>query len=315
MELLGALSMNNSHNKPAASVILPVYNAGKYLDAAVESILSQTFRDFELLLLNDGSTDGSLSRLEYYAGQDSRCKVFTSANRGLVGTLNEGIRLAAGDILIRMDQDDISHPERFEEQMGYLKDHPDCVLVGSRVQLIDPDGMPIMQMGDRTEHEDIDEGLSWGGAFIFHPAVAMRKSAVLKIGGYRAEYEYADDLDLFLRLAEVGRLTNLQDVLVDYRQHPSSMSYSGRDRQFQSILAATSDARRRRGQVADTSSPDMWSSNAASATISEVHRKWAWWALASGNLKTARKHAWKALLKNPFSLENFKVCACVLRGF
>ncbi|MDP3332522.1 MAG: glycosyltransferase family A protein, partial [Methylococcaceae bacterium] len=120
-------------NKPAASVIFPVYNAGEYLDAAIESILSQTFKDFELLLLNDGSTDGSLSRLEYYASQDSRCKVFTSANRGLVGTLNEGIRLAAGDILFRMDQDDISLPDRFEKQMRYLAEHPECVLVGSRV--------------------------------------------------------------------------------------------------------------------------------------------------------------------------------------
>ena len=308
------MSNSDNSNKPAASVIFPVYNAGEYLDSAIESILSQTFKNFELLLLNDGSTDDSLSRLEYYAGQDSRCKVFTSINRGLVGTLNEGIRLAAGDILFRMDQDDISLPDRFEKQMRYLAEHPECVLVGSRVLLIDPDGMPIMEMGDRMKHEDIDEGLSWGGAFIFHPAVAMRKSAVQQIGGYRAEYEYADDLDLFLRMAEVGRLANLPDVLVRYRQHTSSMSYAGRDRQFKSILAATADARRRRNQDADVVPDGMWSAKAAVSTISDVHRKWAWWALASGNLATARKYALKALLKNPFNFENIKVCACVLRG-
>jgi len=306
--------MNIEVKKPAASVIFPVYNAGKYLDEAIESILAQTFTDFELLLLNDGSTDGSLKRLEYFAARDSRCKVHTSANRGLVGTLNEGVRLAQGDILFRMDQDDISHPERFEKQIRYLAEHPECVLVGSRVLLIDPDGMPIMEMGDRMVHEEIDEGLSWGGAFVFHPAIAMRKSAVQQIGGYRAEYEYADDLDLFLRLAEVGRLTNLPDVLVRYRQHTSSMSYAGRDRQFKSILAATADARRRRNLDVNAVPEGMWSAKGAVSTISDVHRKWAWWALASGNLATARKYAWKAFLKNPFNLENIKACACVLRG-
>ncbi|MDP3306768.1 hypothetical protein, partial [Methylotenera sp.] len=98
------------------------------------------------------------------------------------------------------------------------------------------------------------------------------------------------------------------------RQHTSSMSYAGRDRQFKSILAATADARRRRNQDVDAVPAGMWSAKAAVSTISDVHRKWAWWALASGNRATARKYAWKALLKNPFSFENIKVCACVLRG-
>jgi glycosyltransferase involved in cell wall biosynthesis len=305
--------MTNNNIKPAASVIFPVYNPGKYLDAAIESILSQSFGDFELLLLNDGSTDGSLERLEHYASLDDRCKVYSTTNHGIVKTLNEGVRLAAGDILFRMDHDDISRPDRFEMQMQYLEEHPECVLVGSKVQLIDPDGLPIREMGDRIKHEDIDEGLSWGGAFIFHPAVAMRKSAVVQIGGYRAEYEYCEDLDLFLRLAEVGRLANLPDVLLEYRQLTSSMSYSGRDRQFKAILAATADARRRRNQDVDKTPPGMWAQEAAVSTISDVHRKWAWWALADGNLGTARKHAWKALQVNPFSIENIKVCACVLR--
>ena len=308
------LHMITTNTRPAASVIFPVYNGGKYLDAAIESVLSQTFRDFELLLLNDGSTDGSLNRLEYYASQDVRCKVHSSANRGLVDTLNKGIRLAVGDILIRMDQDDISRPDRFEKQMRYLEEHPDCVLVGSRVLLIDPDGLPIREMGDRMVHEEIDEGLSWGGAFIFHPAIAMRKSAVLQIGGYRAENEYADDLDLFLRLAEVGRLTNLPDMLVQYRQHSASMSYVGRERQFKSIIAAINDARHRRNLKPDPKLSKRWTSESPTPPLSEVHRKWGWWALASGNLATARKHAWKALMKNPFSWESIKLCVCTYRG-
>lgn len=306
--------MINDSKKPSASVIFPVYNGEVYLDAAIESILSQTFGDFELLLLNDGSTDRTLERLEHYSSLDARCKIRSTSNLGIVNTLNEGIRLAASDILFRMDHDDISRPDRFEKQIRYLKDHPECVLVGSKVLLIDPDGLPIKEMGDRMKHEDIDEGLGWGGAFIFHPAVAMRKSAVVEIGGYRNEYECCEDLDLFLRLAEVGRLANLPDVLLEYRQHPSSLSYSRRDSQFKAILAATADARRRRNQDVDKTPPGMWASKATDSGISDMHRTWAWWALASGNLGTARKHAFKALQGNPFSIENIKACACTLRG-
>lgn len=296
------------------SVILPVYNAGEYLDTAIESVLSQTFTNFELLLLDDGSTDGSLSRLEYYASQDTRCKVYSRPNRGVAFTLNEGLNLASSDLIIRMDQDDICRPQRFEKQIRYMAEHPECVLVGSRVQLIDPEAMPMMEMGHCQTHEEIDAGLSWGGAFIFDPTIVVRKSAILAVGGYRAEYEYAEDLDLFLRLAEVGRLANLPDVLVEYRQHSTSMSYARRDLQYQSILAATKDARLRRNQIVDSVPSGMWTAKAAVIKISEVHRKWAWWSLKGKNLATARKHAWKALVQDPFSLENLKLFGCVIRG-
>jgi glycosyltransferase involved in cell wall biosynthesis len=298
-----------------ASVILPVYNAGKYLNAAIESVLSQTFTNFELLLLDDGSTDGSLKQLEYYANLDSRCKVYSRANRGVAATLNEGLNLASSDIVIRMDQDDISRPERFEKQMRYMVEHPECVLIGSRAQLIDSEGLPIIVMGHCQTHEEIDAGLSWGGAFIFDPTIVVRKSAVLAVGGYRAEYEYAEDLDLFLRLAEVGRVANLPDVLVEYRQHPSSMSYARRDLQYQSILATTKDARRRRNLDMDEAevAPQIAGMNVASS-IPDVHRKWAWWALQGGNIATARKHAWRALSQDPLSLDNLKLCGCVIRG-
>lgn len=296
------------------SVILPVYNAGKYLDIAIESVLSQTFTNFELLLLDDGSTDESLSRLEYYASQDTRCKVYSRPNRGVAFTLNEGLNLASSDLIIRMDQDDICRPQRFEKQVRYMAEHPECVLVGSKVQLIDPEAMPMMEMGHCQTHEEIDAGLSWGGAFIFDPTIVVRKSAILAVGGYRAEYEYAEDLDLFLRLAEVGRLANLPDVLVEYRQHSTSMSYARRDLQYQSILAATKDARLRRCQIVDSTPSGKWSAKAAVTNISEVHRRWAWWSLKGKNLATARKHAWKALVQDPFNLENLKLFGCVIRG-
>jgi glycosyltransferase involved in cell wall biosynthesis len=301
-------------SKPAASVIMPIYNAGKYLDAAIESILSQTFTDFELLLLNDGSTDGSLERLQHYAKIDKRCKVFSWPNKGLVATQNEGIKLASAEIIFKMDQDDISRPLRMEKQMRYLESHPECIVLATRVQLIDSEGLPIMEMGERYVHEDIDRGnMSGEGSYIFDPTIAMRKNAVLSVGAYRSDYEYAEDLDLWLRMAEQGRLSCLPEVLVDYRQHLKSMGYAGRDKQLASTYASITDAKRRRGLPEDaswrTSLPDI-----AKPTVSEVHQKWAWWALSGGNIATARKHAWEAIKKHPLNFDNIKLLVCALRG-
>jgi glycosyltransferase involved in cell wall biosynthesis len=211
--------MHTERDTPTMSVILPVHNAGKFLDAAIESVLRQSHADFELLLLNDGSSDSSLKRLEYYAARDARCKVHSWPNRGVPQTLNEGIRLARADILVRMDADDICHPLRFEKQLKYLNAHPECAAVGTQVMLIDPEGWPIRPFVEATRHSSIDaEHLAGRGGAIAHPSVAMRKSAVASIGGYRTEFTRAQDIDLFLRLAEVGQLANLPEVLLDYRQ-------------------------------------------------------------------------------------------------
>jgi glycosyltransferase involved in cell wall biosynthesis len=181
--------MSQASGVPAASVIMPVYNAGRFLDKAIESVLGQSFPDFELLLLNDGSQDGSLDRLHHFAARDARCKVHSWANRGLIKTLNEGVRLAKADILIRMDGDDICRTQRFEHQISYLAAHPECVAVGSRVMLIDPDGHTIRPFAEQVEHAAIDaQHLAGNGGAIAHPAVALRKAAVVGVGGYRTEF-------------------------------------------------------------------------------------------------------------------------------
>src|SRR5262249_13334246 len=143
------------------------------------------------------------------------------------------------------------------------------------------------------------------GMRICHPSVMMRKDAIVQIGGYREQYQFAEDLDLFLRMAEIGRLANLSEALLEYRQHLSSICYSDGDRQRRIGEQAVRSARIRRGlnpRVDDTSMRP----EARSAT----HRKWAWWALSAGNLITARKHAIKALAANPFSIRNLRVTAC-----
>ena len=306
--------MNSINNKPAASVILPVYNAEKYLNAAIESVLGQSLTDFELLLLNDGSNDGSLDRLQYFAAGDARCKIYSWPNQGLIATLNAGVQLAIADILIRMDADDICRSERFAMQIAYLRTHSECVAVGSHVMLIDADGEPICRFAEEVEHKAIDAAhLAGRGGAIAHPAAAMRKQALLDIGGYRAEYSHAEDLDLFLRLAEVGQLANLPEVLLEYRQHIGSIGYRHKLMQQDATRRAVADAWARRG-LGQSVSPERSDPANKTPSLADVHRKWAWWALNAGNLETAKKHAWKALTLEPFSKESLKLCACVLRG-
>lgn len=310
-------SLNDPTGKegpPLASVVLPVYNGERYLAEAIDSILAQTWRDFELLLLDDGSQDQTWPIIESYCAKDKRCRGISRENRGLVATLNEGIALSRGEFLLRMDADDIALPQRFEQQIRYLQENPECVALGCRFILIDPESLPIMEMGHCLSHEQIDEGnLSGEGSFMCHPGTALRAAVVKDIGGYREEFRHAEDVDFFLRLAEVGKLANLPDVLLAYRQHPQSIGYAKRAEQVRSTWLAVNAAYQRRKNgapkskilEADTENPP---------DLAEIHAKWAWWALSAGNVATARKHAWISLRSSPFKPATWKVLACALRG-
>ena len=297
---------------PAVSVVMGVYNAEKYVDQAIESVLNQTYADFELLLLNDGSTDNSLAHLEHYAKLDSRCKVYSGENQGMVAMANKGVSLAQADIIFRMDNDDVCRPERLEKQVRYLNEHPECVAVGSKVLLIDPDGLPIMEVGGNALHQEIDDAnLSGGGSYLCHPAVAFRKEAILNVGGYRQEFHYAEDLDIFLSLAVVGKLANIPLVLIDYRQHFGSAGYAGAQKQIEACSLAVAEAKKRRG-LDDTPNLDAIN-NAFPAvkSISDIHLKWAWWAFMANNRITAKKYAFKVFFKSPFRLQLAKLFYCL----
>jgi glycosyltransferase involved in cell wall biosynthesis len=298
---------------PLVSVLMPVYDGQRYLSSSVESILGQSYRDFEFIIIDDGSNDSSLSILNGYAEADSRIKLISRENKGLVQTLNEGIGLARGSLVARMDADDISYPTRFERQINYLKNNPDCVVVGSKAMLIDADGDPICEYSRQCDHESIDnEHMAGRGGSICHPAAMFRKDSLIRVGGYCQEYEHAEDLDLFLRLAEVGRLANIPEVLFEYRQHLASIGYTKRILQRDSANRAVSDAHRRRGltyhDVATIQTPEK------EPSLAEIHSKWAWWALSAGNIGTSRKHAYRALMNGAVNIETLKLFACIVRG-
>jgi glycosyltransferase involved in cell wall biosynthesis len=296
---------------PAVSVVMPVRNGGPYLAEAVESILGQDFRDFEFVIVDDGSTDDTPRQLEAYAARDGRIRVFRQNGLGIVGALNRGMAEARADLIARMDADDFALEQRLGRQVRHLGENPDCVAVGARILLIDSEGWPISQMCTERTHEEIDAtNLRGGGAAINHPAVMFRAKIFRDLGGYRQEMIYAEDLDLWLRMAEVGRLYNLPDVLLHYRMHAKSIGHARATEQHRQWRLAAQEAIHRRGGVpAEAKETEEKASRPA-----DHHIRWAWWALMAGNVRTARKHAMAGLRMKPWSIESWRLAACAVRG-
>lgn len=210
---------------PRITVALSVYNNGPYLAAALDSVLAQSFTDFELLIVNDGSTDESRAIIDDYAARDMRIRAIHQANQGLIASLNLMIAQARGDYIARMDGDDIALPDRFALQVAFLDAHPDHGVVGTCVTAITENGA---RRTDRTiDHATTSEAVHAaleGGPLLCHPSVMMRRSLVAEMGGYRAAYRHCEDYDLWLRLAERTRMTNLPQRLLLYRYSSTQVS-------------------------------------------------------------------------------------------
>lgn len=293
---------------PRVSVAMPVYNAQRYLAEAVESILSQTFTDFEFIIVNDGSTDDSQKILERYAAADNRIRLVSRPNTGLTTALNEALAAARGDYYARMDSDDISLPARLEKQVAFLDANPQYNVVGCRVVLIDPNGNELGEIHRFESHEQIDalHIAGNGGSVITHPSAMFRTTAMRAVGGYLPNQEPAEDLDLFLRMAEKGKLAKLPDVLLKYRVHLNSVGHSRREEQMRTIRRVANEARVRRGlQPVDASLDPV----TGEPHLSVHYLNWASGALKYGNMRTARRHAWTALKLAPFSIHGWSIVA------
>jgi glycosyltransferase involved in cell wall biosynthesis len=212
------------------SIVMPAYNASRFIAHAIESVLAQTWQDFELIVINDGSTDTTLEIAEKYAAQDGRVKVYTQPNLGFAETLHRGFQLAASDWVFRMDADDLMRPNRLERQLAFIAEHPELSVASSLVRHIDNNGRVIGKDNSRLfTHEAIEKLVAANELIGFcHPAVALRKSAVQAVGGYRKQFWPAEDIDLWSRLAEHGYKMLVQpEYLLDYRMHGSSATISG----------------------------------------------------------------------------------------
>jgi glycosyltransferase involved in cell wall biosynthesis len=218
-------------NAPAISVLMAVHNGEKFLAEAVESILNQTFRDLEFLIVDDGSVDSSPAMLKAYAARDPRVRLTLQQEKhGLTKALNAIFQLARGEFIARFDSDDIALPERFDRQISALRADPNLVLIGSEVELITDDGLTLGVRGHATNHLEIRKRLLLGdGSALTHPAVMMRQSSLRAIGGYDESFPVGQDLDLFLRLSEIGKVSNLPETLLLWRQHDCSINNTRSD--------------------------------------------------------------------------------------
>ncbi|MFG6468781.1 glycosyltransferase family 2 protein [Roseateles sp. BYS87W] len=224
---------------PLVSVLLPAYNCAATLADAAESILQQTLADFELIIVNDGSTDDTAAVLDDLAARDPRVRPVHQRNGGIVNALNAALAVARGEFVARMDGDDRSHPERFAVQVAHLRAHPECVCVGTLFRLMNAQGdITSVQNPIRNFRQTNLNLLPPHVATLPHPSILLRRSLLQQLGGYRQGFSHAEDYDLFLRLAEVGPLGIVQQPLLDYRIHAGSLSSSNLERQVDSALRA-----------------------------------------------------------------------------
>ncbi len=283
---------------------MPVYNAEEYLAEAVRSILEQTFAEFEFIAVDDGSTDRSLEILHGFAAADPRLRIVTRPHAGIVGALNDGLAAAGGSLIARMDADDVSLPHRLSRQVDFMRAHPECVASGSAMEVMDPHGAPICRFPCATSHEEMDSiPFSRRQSGIFHPTAMMRTEAVRQVGGYRKQFEWVEDFDLWLRLAERGRLANLNEVLVRYRVHRKSVSHLRAAEQLRRADLALIEAGRRRG----LENLPLPKTPAEPGSAGDCELVWIHWALAAGELGNARRLAGKRLRAAPFSKERWRL--------
>lgn len=240
---------------PAVSVLMPVYNGERFLAEAVESILGQTFADFEFVIVDDGSTDASPAILADYASRDPRIRVVAQANAGIVAALNRGLNECRSPLVARMDADDVSLPTRLEQQVAFLTDHPKVAAVGTAFRLISETGAAGPEVRPPAAHKAIKRGLRYGNC-LGHPTVMMRREAILAVGGYREFLRHAEDYDLWTRVAERYELANLPACLLRYRVHAAQVSWNSAEQQALSTLAVQGLSRSRRLINAEPILPD-----------------------------------------------------------
>jgi glycosyltransferase involved in cell wall biosynthesis len=244
---------------PSISVVMAVYNNMPFLQLAVESILRQTYRDFEFIIIDDGSTDGGGEVLEEMAHRDSRIQLKRRENRGLTKSLNEGCALARGEFIARMDGDDVSYANRFELQIQEMTRKPEIVALGAQVRYVNESNSPLFIRHVPLVHEDIEKcHLSTWGGVVIHPVAIFRRKAFEAVGGYDEFFECAQDYDLWFRIGRVGVLANMPNLLLDYRRHNRAVGSKSKDKQANAVKIIRERELLQRGMTMPLQMPEKY---------------------------------------------------------
>jgi len=216
--------MKRKNRQPLVSVIMPVYNAAEFLVEAIESVRKQTYKNWEMIVVNDGSNDETDEILKKFTGKDKRIKVISfSNNQGISRSLNWALEFASGDLIARMDGDDIALPNRFKFQVEYLKKNPKVVAVGGQAEMIDDKGIVFAEKRFPTDAKNLREMIMWAVP-MQHPIVMARATAFGKYG-YDERMRTAEDVDLFMKLLSDGEFGNVDEVVYQYRKTDMSNGY------------------------------------------------------------------------------------------
>jgi len=228
--------------EPKISIIMSCFNAEKFVSEAIESILLQTYTNFEFIIIDDGSTDNTLEIINCYASVDDRIVVIKKNNTGLVDSLNLGLKKAKGEWIARLDADDISMPKRLEKQLNYARSHK-LSLVGSGCHVITESGYEIRKYSYPVYHNQFIKHIEKNGSPFPHSSAFFRKTDALKCGGYRSRLEGAEDCDLWLRMSLKGGIGSLGDQLIKLRKHGISITGSSDIKQRKNLLIISYAAR------------------------------------------------------------------------
>lgn len=248
--------------RPLVSIVMPIKNGARWLDEAIDSAIRQTFTNFELLTIDDGSADDTPEILHDWSRRDSRVRPFHLQGFGLVTALNRGLYEARAPLIARLDADDRAAPHRLECQVQVMEENPDIGLLGSWAQRIDERGKFQKDLKPETRSRVLSDLLVRINPFV-HSTVMFRKEIVQTLGGYRGAFEAAEDYDLWLRISEVAQIANLADQLIQYRRHRANVTARLAIRQAFSVRLAqrSAAARRRIGRdpaINLASPPDWW---------------------------------------------------------
>lgn len=210
---------------PTISVVMPAYNAEKYIARAIESILSQTYKNFELIIVNDASKDKTLSIIKKYAKKDSRIRYVTNSKNKLIAySLNRGIALAKGSIIARMDGDDVSTPERLKKQYAVLRAYPKVAIVGADLDVVSKKGKIISQRKYPTASSALKK-LMFRYSPFSHPVVMFRKAVFNEFGGYREDIFPSEDIDLWFKIGSKYEFASIDKPLLKYTLIQNSSSH------------------------------------------------------------------------------------------
>lgn len=316
--LVGVRRVPLSAVAPPVTLLMPVYNTGHYLAAALDSIRVQTFVDFELIAIDDGSTDDSQAILRDYAARDERFRIVLRENQGLIRTRNELMQLARGALVAWVDSDDLLLPERLARQVEYFSTNAELVCLGTAVQCIDPRGRHLNVERYPLQHDAILLEQQKGGAMRFATTM-MRREVALRAGGFREPFRIGEDFDLLLRLSEVGEMANLPDVLYVYRQHLSSVSrqLGGGWSEYRDTILELARERRTTGMDRIQRGEKVTIAHVPSkqeqrSLAFDCYYKWARLALANRDFGLAREFALVAMGHGPLRLSVWKILAKAL---